>query len=77
MARYTLLRLSTFFIILILLWFAQLRGWPLLVASALISAIVSVFALRVPRERFAAQVEHRVERKREKADAMRTAEDDD
>ena len=77
MARYTLLRLSTFFLVLIALWFCQLRGWPLLVISAVLSAVISVYALRVPRERFAAQVERRVERKRVKADAMRTAEDDD
>ncbi|MEO8750024.1 DUF4229 domain-containing protein [Dermatophilaceae bacterium Sec6.4] len=77
MARYSLMRISIFFLTLIALWFAQLRGWPLLVSSALISAVISVYALKVPRERFAAQVERRVEKKRVKADAMRTAEDND
>ncbi len=77
MARYSLLRLSCFFLVLIALWFAQLRGWPLLVISAVVSAIISVWALRVPRERFASQVEARVDKKRAEADAMRTMEDDD
>lgn len=77
MARYSLMRISIFFITLFALWFAQLRGWPLLISAALISAVISVYALRVPRERFASQVERRVESKRSKADKMRTAEDDD
>lgn len=77
MARYSLMRISIFFLTLFALWFARLRGWPLLIAAALISAVISVYALRVPRERFASQVERRVEKKRSKADEMRTAEDDD
>lgn len=77
MVRYSLLRFAIFAIVLILLWFTGLRGWPLLILSAVASAIVSLVALQVPREKFARQIEGKVEAKRVKADAHRTAEDDD
>ncbi|MFC6712760.1 DUF4229 domain-containing protein [Branchiibius cervicis] len=77
MVRYSLLRFAIFAIVLILLWFTGLRGWPLLILSAVASAIVSLIALQVPREKFARQIEDKVEAKRVKADAHRTAEDED
>lgn len=77
MVRYSLLRFAIFAVALILLWFTGLRGWPLLLISAVASAIISLLALQIPRENFARQIEARVESKRVKADAHRTAEDDD
>lgn len=77
MVRYSLLRFAIFAIVLILLWFTGLRGWPLLILSAVASAIISLIALQVPREKFARQIETKVEAKRVKADAHRTAEDED
>lgn len=77
MVRYSLLRFAIFAVVLILLWFTGLRGWPLLILSAVASAIVSLLALQVPRERFARQLEDKIETRRVKADAHRTAEDDD
>ena len=53
MARYTVLRLLIFFGVLCALWLAQLRGWQLLLLSAVVSAIISVFVLAGPREQVA------------------------
>ncbi|MBC9956321.1 DUF4229 domain-containing protein [Yimella sp. cx-51] len=77
MARYTVLRLLVFFGTLCLLWLAGLRGWPLLLLSAVVSAIISVFLLAGPREHVAQRLEARVAERRERADEYRTAEDDD
>ncbi|NHN55308.1 DUF4229 domain-containing protein [Calidifontibacter sp. DB0510] len=75
--RYTLLRILLFFGVLIVCWFLGLRGWPLLLIAAVASSIVSLVALRGPREQFAAQIEQRVADKRLKADQHRTLEDED
>jgi uncharacterized membrane protein len=77
MARYTVLRLLVFFGVLCALWLAQLRGWPLLLLSAVVSAIISVFLLAGPRDVVAAKLECKVAQRRERADEYRTAEDFD
>ncbi len=76
MARYTVLRLLVFFGVLCALWLAQLRGWPLLLLAAVISAIISVFLLAGPREAVAEKLEQKVAERRERAEEYRTAEDD-
>lgn len=77
MARYTVLRLLIFFGVLCALWLAQLRGWPLLLLSAVVSAIISVFVLVGPREQVAQRLEEKVTERRERADQHRAAEDDE
>ncbi|REF30098.1 DUF4229 domain-containing protein [Calidifontibacter indicus] len=77
MARYTVLRLLVFFGVLCALWLTQLRGWALLVLSAVVSAIISTFLLAGPREAVAQKLEQKVTERRAKADEYRTAEDDD
>ncbi|TWE06891.1 DUF4229 domain-containing protein [Rudaeicoccus suwonensis] len=77
MVRYSIWRILIFFIVLLALYAATLRGWTLLVASAAVSLVVSFFALRGPRERFATQIEGKVAERQKRADAMRTAEDFD
>ncbi len=77
MARYTVLRLLVFFGVLCALWLAQLRGWPLLLLSAVLSAIISVFLLQGPREQVAQKLEAKVDERRARADENRTAEDFD
>ena len=77
MARYTVLRLLIFFGVLCALWLAQLRGWPLLLLSAVVSAIISVFVLAGPREQVAQKLEEKVTERRERTDDHRTAEDED
>jgi len=63
--RYTLLRLLVFFGCVSLLWLAGLRDreqLPLLVVgAALLSAVISYFALRRFREDYSAQVAHKLE----------------
>lgn len=77
MARYTVLRLLVFFGVLCALWLTQLRGWALLVLSAVVSAIISTFLLAGPREAVAQKLEQKVTERRAKADEYRTAEDDE
>lgn len=77
MARYTVLRLLIFFGVLCALWLAQLRGWPLLLLSAVVSAIISVFVLAGPREQVAQKLEEKVTERRERTDEHRTAEDEE
>lgn len=77
MARYTVLRLLIFFGVLCALWLAQLRGWPLLLLSAVVSAIISVFVLAGPREQVAQKLEEKVTERRERTDDHRTAEDEE
>ena len=77
MARYTVLRLLIFFGVLCALWLAQLRGWQLLLLSAVVSAIISVFVLAGPREQVAQKLEEKVTERRERTDDHRTAEDED
>lgn len=67
MLRYTLLRLLIFFAVLLVLWLCTLRGWPLLVLSAFISAILSLFVLQGPRDVVAQKVERKVHERQEKA----------
>ncbi|GAB3759256.1 hypothetical protein GCM10027599_27810 [Yimella radicis] len=76
MARYTVLRLLIFFGVLCALWLAQLRGWQLLLLSAVVSAIISVFVLAGPREQVAQKLEEKVTERRERTDDHRTAEDE-
>ncbi len=65
MLRYSLLRLLVFFGCVRLLWLAGLRDRehrPLLVVgAALLSAVISYFALRRFREAYSAQVAHKLE----------------
>ena len=77
MARYTVLRLLIFFGVLCALWLAQLRGWQLLLLSAVVSAIISVFVLAGPREQVAQKLEEKVTERRERTDEHRTAEDEE
>lgn len=77
MIRYSILRLLTFVVVLLLLFAVGLRGWGLLATAAVISLIVSFFALRGPREQFAEQVQQKVADRQKRAEAYRSAEDDD
>lgn len=77
MARYAVLRLLVFFGVLCALWLTQLRGWALLVLSAVVSAIISTFLLAGPREVVAQKLEQKVTERRAKADEYRTADDDE
>ena len=77
MARYTLLRLLIFFATLMILWLVGLRSWALLGVSAIVSAIISLVALQGVREQFAGQIDAKIKERQAKAEAHRTAEDDD
>jgi len=77
MIRYTILRLLIFVVALMILFAVGFRSWALLILSALISLVVSFFALRGPREQFAEQVQRKVAERQERAAAYRSAEDDD
>ena len=85
MLRYTLLRFLVFFGCLAVLWLLGLREQDdmlLLVAgSALLSAVISYFALRRFREDYSAQLATRIEErsaaKQAKAPGQRTDEDDE
>lgn len=63
--RYTLLRLLVFFASVALLWLLGLRGEDrvvlLVVAAAILSAVVSFFALRPFREAYSAELAARLE----------------
>jgi hypothetical protein len=65
MIRYTLLRLLIFGVCLYVFWLLGLRSQTelpyLVIAAALTSMVISYFALRSMRERFSAQVAHRIE----------------
>jgi hypothetical protein len=65
MLRYTVLRVLVFFAALALLWLVGLRGDEnlllLVVGAALLSAVVSFFALRRFREDTSAQIAERLE----------------
>lgn len=75
MLRYTVLRILVFAATLALLWLVGLRGEDdlllLVVGAALLSAVISFFALRRFREdtsaRIAERLEHRAESRRERA----------
>lgn len=77
MIRYTILRLLFFVAALLLLYIVGLRGWPLLILAALVSLVASFFALRGPRAQFAEQVQRKVSERQQRAEAYRSAEDDD
>lgn len=77
MIRYTVLRLLLFVVALLALFATGLRGWPLLLLSALVSLAVSIFALRGPRDQFAEQIQRKVSERQARAEAYRSAEDDD
>ena len=69
MLRYSVLRLLIFFGVLSLLWLLGLRDqdqqWMLLVASALISMVLSYFVLARFREESTRQLAERVQRRTE------------
>lgn len=69
MVRYTLLRLLVFLGCLAVLWLLGLRGEEdvllLVVAAALLSAVISYFALRRFREAYSAQLAERFDRRTE------------
>lgn len=75
--RYTLLRLMLFFGFLIALWLVHLRGFWLVVAAGLISAVTSYFLLQGPRADLSAKIEARVDKRMARADQERSAEDDE
>jgi heme O synthase-like polyprenyltransferase len=77
MIRYSILRLLFFVVALLVLFAVGLRGWGLLILAAVVSLVVSFFALRGPREQFAEQVQHKVTERQKRAEAYRSAEDDD
>jgi len=77
MIRYSIWRLLIFVVALLALYAVGLRSWGLLILSALVSLIVSFFALRGPREQFAEQVERKVSERRARVEAFRNADDDD
>ncbi|WP_446666204.1 DUF4229 domain-containing protein [Flexivirga sp. B27] len=77
MIRYTILRLLIFVVALLVLFAVGFRSWALLLLSAVVSLVVSFFALRGPREQFASQVQHKVSERQKRAAAFRNAEDDD
>ena len=77
MIRYSILRLLFFVVALMILFAVGFRSWALLILSALVSLVVSFFALRGPREQFAEQVQRKVSERQERAAAYRAAEDDD
>jgi len=63
--RYSLLRLLVFFGCISLLWLLGLRGRTelpyLVLGAALLSAVISYFALRRFREDYSAQLAHKIE----------------
>ena len=65
MLRYSLLRLLVFLGCVSLLWLVGLRGrddlFLLVVGAALLSAVISYFALRRFREDYSAQLAHKIE----------------
>ena len=73
MLRYSVLRLLIFFGVLSLLWLLGLRDpdqqWMLLVASALISMVLSYFVLARFREESTRALAERVERRMESKQA--------
>ena len=77
MIRYSILRLLFFVVALMILFAVGFRSWALLILSAVVSLVVSFFALRGPREQFAEQVQRKVSERQERAAAYRAAEDDD
>lgn len=83
MLRYTLLRILVFFGCLAVLWLLGLRDreeMPLLVVgAALLSAVISFFALRRFREEYSAQLATRLEQRSaaRRSSAARPAPDED
>ncbi|KAB7746445.1 DUF4229 domain-containing protein [Nostocoides sp. F2B08] len=65
MIQYTLLRLLVFGACLYVFWLLGLRSETelpyLVIAAALTSMVISYFTLRPMRERFSAQMAHRIE----------------
>ncbi len=66
MLKFSVLRLAIFFACLGLLWLAGLRSpdqlFLLLLLAAVISMVISFFALKGPRNQFSAQIDDRVNR---------------
>ncbi|WP_183321288.1 DUF4229 domain-containing protein [Flexivirga oryzae] len=77
MIRYTIWRLLIFVVVLLVLFAVGFRSWALLILSALISLVVSFFALSGAREQFAEQVDRKVSERRARVEAFRNADDDD
>jgi hypothetical protein len=82
MLRYTLLRILIFFGVLALLWLLGLRDRDeqliLVVAAALVSMVISYFALRPFREEYSRQIAQRLEARaaaKQQRDADEAAED--
>lgn len=65
MVRYTLLRSVVFFGVLLVLWLVGLRGRdnliPLVIGAAVISMVISYFALRRYREAYSREIADRLE----------------
>ncbi len=66
MLKFSVLRLAIFFACLGLLWLVGLRSPDqlllLLLLAAVISMVISFFALKGPRDQFSAQIDDRVNR---------------
>lgn len=82
MVRYTLLRTLIFFGVLALLWLVGLRGrdnvLPLVMASALISMLVSYFVLKPFRQDYSREIAEKLEAraaKKQSAPSDEAAED--
>ncbi len=82
MLRYTLLRILIFFGVLALLWLLGLRDRDeqliLVVLAALVSMVISYFALRPFREEYSRQIAQRLEARaaaKQQRDADEAAED--
>lgn len=75
--RYSALRLLVFFGVLCALYLAGMRGFLLLIVAALVSTLVSFFALARFRDETAQVVQQKVDARAARARELREAEDDE
>lgn len=78
MGRYFVIRFFLFAGVLLVLWLVGLRDpVPLVLLSMVISAIIALVGFRGMRQKAATGLEDRVHNRLARAEANRTAEDDD
>lgn len=78
MLLYSLYRIVIFVVVLMALYLAGLRSWPLLMLAAVLSAVISLVAMNRRREDFARKLEDKVEQRRAKSSKLhRSAEEDE
>lgn len=78
MVRYFLLRFFLFVGCVLVLWLVGLRQpLPLVLVAGVLSSIISLVAFRGMRQHAADGLEHRVHERMARAEAHRTAEDED